>query len=50
MKIRYEFSHKLAPYFDIKYERKFGENSVIARKHDENRDDFIAKVGLRFLF
>jgi copper resistance protein B len=47
---RYEFTRKFAPYIDLKYERKFGATSTIARKDNENRDDFIASVGLRLLF
>lgn len=47
---RYEMSRKFAPYIDFKYERKFGATSAIAKKQDENRDDFIASVGLRLMF
>lgn len=47
---RYELTRKFAPYIDFKYERKFGETSGIARKDGENRDDFIASVGLRLMF
>jgi copper resistance protein B len=47
---RYEFTRKFAPYIDIKYERKFGSTSSIARKDNENRDDFIVAAGLRLMF
>ncbi len=47
---RYEITRKFASYIDFKYERKFGETSAIARKHGENRDDFIAGVGVRLMF
>ncbi|PIR39774.1 MAG: copper resistance protein CopB [Alphaproteobacteria bacterium CG11_big_fil_rev_8_21_14_0_20_39_49] len=47
---RYEITRKFAPYIDLRYERKFGETSAIARKHGENRDDAIASVGLRLMF
>lgn len=47
---RYEICRKLAPYLDLKYERKFGETSALARKHNENRDDVIASIGLRLTF
>lgn len=47
---RYEITRKFAPYVDFKYERKFGETSTIARKHGENRDDFIMSMGLRLMF
>lgn len=47
---RYEFHRKFAPYVDIRYENKFGETASIAKSHGENRDDFIASIGLRFMF
>lgn len=47
---RYEITRQFAPYIDLRYERKFGETSTIARKHSENRDDAIASVGLRLMF
>ncbi len=47
---RYEFSRKFTPYIDLKYERKFGETSAIARKDSKNRDDFIISAGLRLMF
>jgi copper resistance protein B len=47
---RYEFSRKFAPYIDLKYERKFGKTSSIAKADNENRDDFVTSIGLRLLF
>ena len=47
---RYEITRKFAPYVDLRYERKFGETSTIAKKHGENQDDAIASVGLRLMF
>lgn len=47
---RYEITRKFAPYVDVRYERKFGETSAIARKDSENRDDVIASIGLRLMF
>lgn len=47
---RYEITRKFAPYVDLRYERKFGKTSAIARKYGKNRDDFIASVGLRLMF
>lgn len=47
---RYEITRKFAPYVDVRYERKFGETSAIARKDGENRDDFIVSGGLRLMF
>lgn len=50
LQTRYEFTRKFAPYVDFRYERKFGETSSIAKDEGENNDDFIAAVGLRFMF
>lgn len=47
---RYEITRKFAPYIDLRYERKFGETSIIAQNNGENRDDAIASVGLRIMF
>lgn len=47
---RYEITRKFAPYVDLRYERKFGETSAIARKDGENRDNAVASVGLRLMF
>lgn len=47
---RYEITRKFAPYLDLRYERKFGETSTIAKKHGENQDDAIASIGLRLMF
>ncbi len=50
LQIRYELSRDFAPYFDIRYERKFGETSAIARRNGEENDAVIAMLGLRLLF
>lgn len=50
LQTRYEFTRKFAPYVDFRYERKFGETSSIAKDEGEDNDDFIAAVGLRFMF
>ena len=50
LQARYEITRKFAPYVDIRYERKFGETSSIAKKNGENNDDFITSVGLRLMF
>lgn len=47
---RYEITRKFAPYVDVRYERKFGETSSIAKNNGEENDDFIAAVGLRLMF
>jgi copper resistance protein B len=50
LQTRYEITRKFAPYLDLRYERKFGETSSIAKSVGENRDDFIASMGLRSMF
>jgi copper resistance protein B len=47
---RYEFSRKFAPYFDLRYERAFGNTIGILQQDSETGDDFIASVGLRLIF
>jgi len=47
---RYDITRKFAPYVDLRYERKFGETSSIAKDNGEDNDDFIAAVGLRLMF
>lgn len=50
LQTRYEFTRKFAPYVDVRYERKFGETSSIAKKNREDNDNVIAGVGLRLMF
>lgn len=50
LQTRYEITRKFAPYFDVRYERKFGETSTIAQSNGEDNNDFIASVGLRLMF
>lgn len=50
LQTRYEITRKFAPYVDIRYERKFGETSSIAKSNGEDNDDFIASIGLRLMF
>lgn len=50
LQTRYEFTRKFAPYVDVRYERKFGETSSIAKNNGEENDDFIAAIGLRLMF
>lgn len=47
---RYEVTRKIAPYVDVRYERKFGETSSIARHEGEDNGDVIGAVGLRLMF
>lgn len=50
LQTRYEITRKFAPYVDLKYERKFGETSSIAKREEDDNDNFIAAVGIRFMF
>lgn len=50
LQTRYEITRKFAPYVDLRYERKFGETSSIAKDNGEDNDDFIGAVGLRLMF
>ena len=47
---RYEITRKFAPYIDLKYERKFGKTSSIAKKNGGGNNDLIASVGVRLMF
>jgi copper resistance protein B len=47
---RYEVTRGFAPYLDIRYERKFGETSSIAKNGGESSESTVGTVGLRFLF
>lgn len=47
---RYEFTRKIAPYIDLRYERKFGETSSIAKHNGEDTDNAVASIGLRLMF
>lgn len=50
LQTRYEITRNVAPYLDLRYERKFGETSSIAKSHGEDNDDLIASVGIRLMF
>lgn len=50
LQARYEITRNVAPYLDLRYERKFGETSSIARHHGEDNDDLIACIGVRLMF
>ena len=50
LQTRYEITRKFAPYLDLRYERKFGETSSIAKSNGEDNNDFIAAIGLRIMF
>lgn len=50
LQTRYETTRTIAPYLDLRYERKFGETASLARQEGEGRDDFITSAGLRLMF
>ncbi len=50
LQTRYELKREIAPYLDLRYERKFGETSSIARREEGDNDNFIAALGLRLMF
>jgi copper resistance protein B len=50
LQTRYEITRKFAPYIDVRYERKFGETSSIAKNNGKGNDDFTAALGIRFMF
>ncbi len=50
LQTRYEITRKFAPYVDVRYERKFGETSSMAKSNGEDNDNLVAGVGLRLMF
>lgn len=50
LQARYEITRKFAPYIDLRYERKFGETASFAEDEGEDNDDFVAALGIRFMF
>ena len=46
----YELTREFAPYVDVKYERKFGETSAIAKSNGENNDAVVGTVGVKWMF
>lgn len=50
LQTRYEITRKFAPYVDVRYERKFGETSSIAKSNGEDNDNLIGSIGLRLMF
>lgn len=47
---RYEVSRKFAPYFEVKYDRKFGQTASYAKAVNEDVDAWVAQLGLRLMF
>ena len=50
LQTRYEYTRKFSPYIDIKYERKYGETSIIAQKNNKKNEDFMVGFGIRLMF
>jgi copper resistance protein B len=50
LQTRYEITREIAPYVDVRYERKFGETASIARAAGEDSDAFIASLGVRLFY
>lgn len=46
----YEFNRDVALFFDVKYERKFGETSTMADHAGEEKESFVFLVGTKWLF
>jgi len=47
---RYEFTRKFAPYFEVKYDRKFWQTASYAKVEGEDVDAWVAQLGLRLMF
>ena len=50
LQARYEITRKFAPYFEVKYDRKFGHTASFAKAENEDVDAWVAQLGLRLLF
>ncbi len=50
VKVFYEITRKFVPYIDLKYQRKFGRTASIARNAGEREEDWVASLGIKFLF
>ena len=50
LQTRYEYTRKFSPYIDIKYERKYGETSIIAQKNNKKNEDIVIGFGIRLMF
>ena len=50
LQTRYEFTRDFAPYVDVRYERKFGETSSIAKSNGEENDAVLSSIGVKLLF
>ena len=50
LQTRYEITRNAAPYFDIRYERKFGETSSVSKSNGEDNDAWVGAIGMTLLF
>ena len=50
LRLRYEFSQKLAPYLGVVYEGRFGQSASYARRLGESTGDFRFAFGIRLWF
>ncbi|MBI1364066.1 MAG: copper resistance protein B [Proteobacteria bacterium] len=50
LQTRYEITREFAPYLDINYTRKVGENAGLAHRHQEPADDLTLRLGIRLKF
>lgn len=50
LQLRYEVTRTFAPYAEVKYARKFGDNATHAEHHGESRGETVGTLGIRFLF
>jgi len=50
LQLRYEITRKFAPYFDLRYEKLFGDTASIADVNNERSNDVVVVIGLQFMF
>ncbi len=50
LQTRYEISRHVAPYIDLKYEKKFGQTADFARLRGEKPESTTLTAGIRWLF
>jgi len=50
LQTRYEISREIAPYIDVKYEKKFGQTADLARLRGEKPESTTLTAGIRWLF
>lgn len=50
LQARYEITRNLAPYVDIRYERKFGNTASFASRSGEHSSDVISSLGMHLMF